>query len=178
MMEEVILVDEQDRPVGYMEKMAAHRDGGRRHRAFSIMIFNGRGEMLLQLRSVRKHHFGGLWTNACCSHPLRGEDPLVTTHRKLQQEMGLDTALEEVFQFTYKADDPASGLTEYEIDHVFLGRWNGTPAPDPEEADSWKWISTDELEAELAAQPERFSPWFRIAMETLLRNDYYGYTKP
>ena len=87
-MEEVILVDESDREIGYAEKLAAHRDGGQLHRAFSIFIFNERGEMLLQKRASGKYHFGGLWTNACCSHPRRGEELADAVHRRLREELG------------------------------------------------------------------------------------------
>src|SRR3989344_2311772 len=112
MPETIILVDENDNTVGFEEKMRAHQNGGRLHRAFSIFVFNSRGHMMLQQRSVRKHHFGGLWTNTCCSHPLKGESLEDAVHRKLKQEMGFDTELREAFSFIYKAHDAKSGLTE------------------------------------------------------------------
>src|SRR5438445_437576 len=129
MSEIVVLVDEKDHPIGYEEKMKAHSDGGKLHRAFSIFIYNSKNQMLLQLRSNAKHHFQNLWSNGCCSHPRKGEELEKAAHRKLKQEFGFDTKLKEVFSFVYKADDPKSGLTEHELDHVFLGEYNGVPKP-------------------------------------------------
>src|SRR4051794_23646258 len=136
--DELILVDEHDNPVGYSAKLAAHENGGRLHRAFSIFIFNSRGEMLLQRRAAGKYHFGGLWTNACCSHPRRGESTVDAAHKRLREELGLDTDLREIFSFTYRATDSVSGLTEHEFDHVFVGRFDGTPLPNAGEIDDWK----------------------------------------
>lgn len=163
-MEEIILVDEQDNIIGYEEKMKAHENGGKLHRAFSIFIFNSQGEMLLQQRSVKKYHFGGLWTNACCSHPNKGEELKDAVHRKLKQEFGFDTELQEEFTFLYKATDTTSGLTEHEIDHVFIGLFNGTPTPNPDEIDTYTWISIPDLQEDLATNPDKYSPWFKIAL--------------
>ncbi len=164
-MEEIILVDEHDNIVGYEEKMKTHENGGKLHRAFSIFIFNEHGEMLLQQRSLKKYHFGGLWTNACCSHPNKGEELTDAIHRKLMQEFGFDTELFEEFSFMYKATDEASGLTEHEIDHVFIGIFDGTPQPNPDEIDAFKWISISDLGGDLMANPESYTPWFKIALE-------------
>lgn len=162
-MELIILVDDQDRPIGVEEKLAGHRNGGRLHRAFSIFLFNRRGEMLLQQRSARKYHFRGLWANACCGHPRPGEALEVAAHRRLGEELGFDTALREVFSFVYSAEDPDSGLTEREFDHVLFGEFDGTPAPAPDEVDALRWIGRAELEHELAARPDRYAAWFREA---------------
>src|ERR1700730_504067 len=116
-MEEVILVNDQDEPLGKIEKMEAHLRG-KLHRAFSVFIFDGDGRMLLQQRALNKYHSGGLWTNACCSHPRPGENTTVAGRRRLKEEMGFDTALEPMFQFTYKAAFE-NGLVEHEFDHVF-----------------------------------------------------------
>ena len=162
-MELIILVDDQDRQIGVEEKLAGHRNGGRLHRAFSVLIFNRRGEMLLQQRSTRKYHFRGLWTNACCGHPRPGEALESSAHRRLQEELGFDTALREVFSFVYSAEDPDSGLTEREFDHVFVGVFDGTPRPHPDEVSALRWIARAELERDLAARPDSYSAWFREA---------------
>lgn len=161
--EEVILVDEFDRPIGFQGKLEAHRDGGKLHRAFSIFIFNGQGEMLLQRRSTGKYHFGGLWSNACCSHPRRGETLRDAVHRRLQEELGFDTELREVFSFTYTATDPRSGLTEREYDHVFIGEFDGVPRPHRDEVDDVRWLDPKEAQRDMGANPEKYAPWFRIA---------------
>ncbi len=159
-MEEVILVDEDGREIGSAEKLEAHRNGGRLHLAFSIVLFNRDGETLLQRRSKRKYHFGGLWTNACCGHPRPGEVLAEAARRRLREELGVDAELSEVFSFLYRASDPRSGLSEYEVDHVFAGRLDAEPHPDPEEIDDLCWIEHAELERDVAAHPERYTPWF------------------
>jgi len=138
MMEEVILVDESDKPLGVMEKMEAHRKA-LLHRAFSVFILNSKGEMLLQQRSVTKYHSGGLWTNACCSHPRPGEDTGQAAGRRLAEELGFTTQLEEVFDFTYKSEFE-NGLTEYEYDHVFVGYYDEDIHPDPAEVCAYKFM--------------------------------------
>src|SRR5215475_1033999 len=120
--EEVILVDEDDFQVGTMEKMEAHRKA-LLHRAFSVFIFNTKGEMLLQQRALNKYHSAGLWTNACCSHPAPGESTLDAAEKRLLEEMGFITPLQEIFEFTYKTEFD-NGLTEYEFDHVVVGTWD------------------------------------------------------
>ncbi len=166
--DEVILVDEADREVGTAEKLSAHQNGGRLHRAFSVFIFNSAGQMLVQRRSTAKYHFGGLWTNACCSHPRPGESMAAAARIRLKQEFGIDAELRPAFSFIYRAVDNASGLTEYEIDHVFTGRFDGEPSPNPEEIDEWKWVDRGALTSDVQARPERYSPWFRIALERVL----------
>jgi isopentenyl-diphosphate Delta-isomerase len=167
MIETVVLVDEKDNPIGYDEKMNAHSNGGKLHRAFSIFVFNSKGEVLLQQRAKAKHTFRGLWTNPCCSHPRKGEDLERAAHRKLKQEFGFDTDLREAFSFTYKATDRESNLTEHEFDHVFIGKFDGVPKPNPEEIDDWKWTTPAKLRHDLDSNPDSYTPWFRIAFETL-----------
>jgi isopentenyl-diphosphate delta-isomerase len=172
-MEEVILVDEQDRLLGTAEKLAAHRDAGQLHRAFSIFIFDAPGRMLLQQRAAAKYHFGGKWTNACCGHPRPGEELLDAARRRLREEMGFDTELRRVFAFLYSARDEAAGLTEREYDHVLLGRFDGEPRPDPAEIAAVRWMTRDELERDLAARADTYTPWFvdayaRLAAGALL----------
>jgi isopentenyl-diphosphate delta-isomerase len=168
--EEVILVDEEGREIGSAEKLEAHRNGGRRHLAFSIVLFNRNGETLLQRRSKRKYHFGGLWTNSCCGHPRPGEVLAEAARRRLREELGVSTELSEVFCFAYRATDARSGLSEHEVDHVFVGLFDGPDEldelddeplrPDPEEIDDLRWIEPAELERDIAAHPELYTPWF------------------
>ena len=158
----VVLVDASDAPIGTLEKQRAHLEG-RLHRAVSVLVFNPRGEALLQRRAAGKYHSGGQWTNACCSHPLPDEPPADAARRRLREEMGIDAAVEPAFRFTYRAE-VGPGLVEHEYDHVFATRWEGTPAPDPDEADAWRWVTPADLAAEVAADPERFTPWFRMIL--------------
>jgi len=162
--EKIILVDQHDNVVGHEEKMKAHENGGKLHRAFSIFIFNNKGEMLIQLRSIKKYHFGGLWTNTCCSHPNEGESLEDATYRKLNQEFGFNTDIKEKFSFIYKETDKSSGLTEHEFDHVFTGEFNGTLQPNPEEIDDFKWISIPDLQQDIKLHPEKYTPWFKISI--------------
>jgi isopentenyl-diphosphate delta-isomerase len=158
---DVILVNEQDEPIGVMEKMEAHRKAVL-HRAFSVFIFNSKGEMLLQQRAVGKYHSGGLWTNTCCSHPVPGEDTLQGATRRLNEEMGFTTMLEKVFDFVYLAEFE-HGLTEHEFDHVFVGMYEGKIAPDPMEVKDYCFKSLDEIEATLQSHPQKYTAWFSIA---------------
>lgn len=160
--ETVVLVDADDRETGRAEKLWAHREGGVRHRAFSVMLRNGRGEWLLQRRAEGKYHFPGLWTNACCSHPRPGEGTEEAAHRRLKEELGVDCPLEEAFAFEYRAESEATGLTEHEVDHVFVGEWDGETAADPDEVGSTRWMAASAIDGELSATPERFTPWFAI----------------
>lgn len=161
----VILVDEADAAVGTAEKLAAHRTG-RLHRAFSVLVLNARGELLLQRRSRLKYHSGGLWSNTCCSHPRPGEDTIRGAHRRLREEMGFDCALAAACSFVYRAD-VGNGLVEHEYDHLLLGRWDGRPAPDPAEVEAWRWAAPDRVRREVASRPERFTYWFRLALREL-----------
>jgi isopentenyl-diphosphate delta-isomerase len=148
MMEErVILVDENDVERGTAEKLRAHAEGAL-HRAFSVIVFNRRGELLLQCRAGGKYHSAGLWTNTCCGHPRPGEDTLVAARRRLGEEMGIDCDLQPLFGLRYRADF-ANGLAENEYDHVFVGRYDGEPRPDPGEVQAWRWAPLDSLRGEL-----------------------------
>ena len=167
MAEEVVLVDERDRRAGVASKLAAHEGGGRLHRAFSVFVFDSAGRLLLQRRAAGKYHFGGLWTNTCCGHPRPGEDVMEAASRRLWEEMGIAPELARATSFVYEAFDPASGLTEREYDHVFRGRYDGEPTPDPEEADGWTWVDPEELAADLSENPDEYTPWFPLAAERL-----------
>lgn len=160
-MEEVILVNERDEPTGSVEKMEAHRKA-LLHRAFSVFILSGNGDMLLQRRAFSKYHSGGLWTNACCSHPRPGEDIRDAALRRLSEEMGFTTALEEIFDFIYRAEFE-NGLTEHEFDHVFMGVYDGVIHPDKEEVSDHCLLSPAQIRADMAAHPGKYTAWFRVA---------------
>ena len=157
----VILVDVNDAEIGVMEKMEAHQKGVL-HRAFSVFIFNHEGEMLIHQRAIKKYHNGGLWTNACCSHPLPGEDIRDAAHRRLKEEMGFETKLEKAFTFTYK-EAFENGLTENEFDHVFIGTYSGDLSPDPEEVQDYTFKDMKEIREQLVTDPDNYTIWFRIA---------------
>ena len=165
MPEEVILVNEQDEQTGTIEKMEAHRKA-LLHRAFSVFIFNGKGEMLLQQRALGKYHSPGLWTNTCCSHPRPGEDVEVAASRRLKEEMGIDTSLQKIFDFIYRAEFE-NGLTEFEFDHVYTGIYSGDLIPNKQEVKDYCFRSMDDIEQDLLRWPEKYSAWFRIAFPTL-----------
>ncbi len=159
----VILVDNQDNEIGTEEKIAAH-EKALLHRAFSILIFNSKGEMLLQQRALGKYHAGGLWTNACCSHPNPGESVEDAIHRRLQEENGFDTPLTKETEFIYNVP-VSNGLTEHEYLHVYRGVYDGDIHINPEEAAAVRWISADALREEVAQNKERFTPWFLLLLE-------------
>ena len=165
MEQEVILVDKKDRQTGTMGKMEAHRTG-MLHRAFSIFIFDEEGKMLLQQRALSKYHSGGLWTNACCSHPSPGEATQDAALRRLKEEMGFETDLSPMFHFTYEAKFD-NGLIEHEFDHVLFGKYNGKIIPNNEEVMNYKYKSVDEIRQELVEHPEKYTAWFLIAFPRL-----------
>ena len=164
-MEQVILVDEQDRPIGLMEKQAAHI-GPHLHRAFSVFIFNSKGELLLQQRALSKYHSPGLWTNTCCSHPRAGETLEEATSRRLKEEMGMSCPIHEVYTFIYMAP-VGQGLTEHEFDHVFIGQSDDIPSINTEEVASWKYMSIDDLEKDIELYPGLYTEWFKITFEEM-----------
>src|SRR4051812_3221535 len=159
----VILVTEQDEATGTMEKMEAH-EKGLLHRAFSVFIFNSKGELLLQRRALTKYHSSGLWTNTCCSHPRPGEDTKLAAQRRLKEEMGLELQLEYKTKFTYKTNFENT-LTEHEVDHVFVGKTDSDPKINLEEVEAFEWKSLSEIKKEIASNPEKFTSWFKIALE-------------
>lgn len=165
--ERVILVDEQDQPIGSEEKQAAH-EKALRHRAFSVFIFRpgtNQLEVLLQQRNFEKYHCGGLWTNTCCSHPRLGEETKDAAQRRLQEEMGFTLPLTKAGVFEYRAEFN-NGLTEHEIDHVFVA-WMDSQIiqPNPDEVAEVRWQDVNDLEAQLSKTPQTFTPWLAKALK-------------
>ena len=163
-----MIVDQNGRPLGTMDKLAAHQSGTL-HRAFSVFVFNAKGQLLLQQRAFDKYHSGGLWTNTCCSHPYLGELVVDAAHRRLREEMGMDCELTELFQFTYRHEFE-NGLTEHEFDHVFIGISDQEPQPNPAEVAAVKYMDTDELMLELAGQPDRYTAWFKLCLDRVVES--------
>ncbi|NNE77308.1 MAG: isopentenyl-diphosphate Delta-isomerase [Pricia sp.] len=161
--ENVILVDKDDRPIGTMPKMEAHEKAAL-HRAFSVFIMNGKGETMLQQRAAGKYHSPLLWTNTCCSHQRVGETNTAAGKRRLQEEMGFVTELEELFYFIYKAPFD-NGLTEHEFDHVMVGSYSGEPKINPDEVADWKWMSPADIKKDMVVNPESYTAWFTIIFD-------------
>ena len=161
MNQELILVNERDEPTGTGEKMQIHREG-LLHRAFSVFIFNENGQMLLQQRSRSKYHSGGLWTNACCSHPAPGDETLVAAEKRLHEELGFNTPLTKVFDFVYKAG-VENGMIEYEFDHVLVGEYDGPVDFNSDEVMDYCYQSMDELRESLRFKPNVYTEWFKLA---------------
>ena len=150
---------------GTMEKMEAHYQGVL-HRAFSVFIFNHKGDMLLQQRAANKYHSGGLWTNACCSHPYDGQETLAAAEKRLKEEMGFTVPLKKAFEFVYKASFE-NGLTEHEYDHVFIGYYDGDIIPAPEEVQDYCFMNAEDLKISIESHPHRYTAWFKIAFPKL-----------
>jgi len=164
--EYVILVDTADRELGTMEKMEAHEKAVL-HRAFSVFIFNDRGELMLQQRAAHKYHSPLLWTNTCCSHQRQGESNIEAGKRRLREEMGFEVDLDKKFHFVYKAEFD-NGLTEHELDHVMVGYYNGEPTINPEEVASWKWINMEVLQQDMKDHPQDYTAWFKIIFDRFI----------
>lgn len=169
--ERVILVNEKDKKIGTEEKMKAHQEG-KLHRAFSVLIFNKKGEMLIQKRAKTKYHSGGLWTNTCCSHPRPKETLKKAVKRRLKEEMGIECKdLKKIFSFIYKVK--VGNLIEHEFDHVFLGKFEGNPKPNKKEVEDWKWISPKELKREMKKNPQKYTPWFKIILKKMEKLGFF-----
>lgn len=169
----VLLVDEQDNPVGTMNKLDAHINPTL-HRAVSVLVFNSAGHWLIHRRAAGKYHSACLWTNACCTHPYPEEEHAVAARRRLNEEMGMDASRElvQLFDFVYrtKVDE---NLTEYEYDRVFAYTSDEIPQPHPEEVNDWRYISTDDLQTELELYPECFTEWFKIIFKKYMASEVY-----
>ncbi len=165
----VVLVDAADREIGTADKLAVHRDG-RLHRAVSVFLFDGQGRWLLQRRADGKYHSPGLWSNTACTHPRLGEAPQAAASRRLDEEMGVRCALRPAFARVYRAELVGpERLVEHELDHVFVGRFDGTPVPAVAEVGGWRWADGDVLRADLGGRPERYTPWFRLFRDEVAR---------
>ena len=163
MEEQVVLVSEKDEILGVMDKMQAH-ENGILHRAFSVFLFNEKGEMLLQKRSANKYHSPNQWTNAVCSHPRINETYLEGAQRRLQEELGIEAELSPKFHFIYKAD-VGQNLWEHELDHVFTGDFNGAVKMNPDEVSEVRYVTMQYLENEMETHPENFTEWFKIILK-------------
>jgi isopentenyl-diphosphate delta-isomerase len=165
-MEKILLVNNEDKETGFCEKIKAHKEGIL-HRAFSILIFNLKGEILIQKREINKYHSGGLWSNACCSHQKKGEMLDTAIHRRLKEELGFDCELNELFSFryTHKFDN---GLIENELDHVFIGFHKRKINLNLKEASEFKWLLLSDLIEEVHKNPKSYTYWFRIIIKKFL----------
>jgi isopentenyl-diphosphate delta-isomerase len=159
MIQEVILVNKHDQEIGTMEKMEAHMQG-MLHRAFSVLIFNSKGQLLLHRRAYGKYHSEGLWTNTCCSHPLPGETIVAAANRRLMEEMGMKTTLTTLFSFIYRAE-LENNLVEHELDHVLIGFTDDQPIVNPEEVSDYKWVSMHEIEEDIEQHETLYTAWFK-----------------
>jgi isopentenyl-diphosphate delta-isomerase len=135
--------------------------------------------MLLQRRALSKYHSGGLWTNACCSHPAPGEEIMDAASRRLNEEMGFDTPLEKIFSFVYKADFE-NGLSEFEFDHVLAGTYEGPVILNPDEAMDYCFKDCREIADSLDSHPQKYSAWFRLAFPKVQKwwNQRYNSDEP
>lgn len=165
--EKVILVNERDHPIGQAPKIYAHLNGGMLHRAISVFVYSSRGEFLLQRRAPDKYHFGNLWSNTCCTHPCPGEGVRDAAQRRLWQEMGVSCDLEAAFVFAYTAD-ASNGLTEREIDHVFIGEYDGEVQANRDEVAEFRWLHREILRQEVHKCPGAFTPWLIAALPRVL----------
>jgi len=165
MSEFILTVDENDKVIGKEEKIKTHQLG-KLHRAFSIFVFNSKGELLLQRRAKTKYHSGGLWTNTCCSHQRFDETLEKAIHRRLKEEMGFDCELKEIFSFIYKVKFD-NDLFEHEYDHVFIGKFDGKPNPNPEEVDEWKWVDLEELKGDIRENPDNYTYWLKVSIDKI-----------
>ncbi len=170
MEQKVILVDNNDREIGLEEKMKAHSNGGKLHRAISIFVFNSKGETMLQQRADTKYHSQGLWSNTCCSHPYENEAVLDAAHRRLREEMGFDCDLVDSFSFVYKVP-VGNGLTEHEFDHVLFGIYNDSPKINRDEAKDWKWMKVEEMLTDVKKNGKNYTEWLKILVNGKLYSE-------
>lgn len=172
MEEQVVLVNREDIVQGLLGKTEAH-EKGLLHRAISIIVFNDKNEMLIQQRADKKYHWAGIWSNTVCTHPRENESYQAAAERRLFEELGFNTMLNEVFDFIYKAKDAESGLTEHELDHVFVGNYNGEIPFNKEEVKAVRWISIPQLLIEIEDNPNLFSFWFKIILKEFQERELF-----
>ena len=166
MKEFVVLVNKDDKQIGLMEKQQAHV-AGLLHRAFSVFVFNSKGELMLQQRAASKYHSPTLWTNTCCSHPRKNETYKEAAHRRLLEEMGFDCELSFSFSFIYKASLD-NGLTEHELDHVFIGTFDDEPNLNKDEVMAYRWVEMEDLKKDMSKNPQNYTAWFKIIFDHYL----------
>ena len=166
MEDQVILVNEKDEGVGIGEKITTHQQG-LLHRAFSVFIFNSKGELLLQRRAFHKYHSPGLWSNTCCGHPQPAEVLMEAAQRRLKTEMGLTCPLKEIGSFIYRAD-VGDGLVEHEYDHLLIGNSDQNPSLNLEEAVDSKWVRIEPLKRELGERREHYTCWLKVILDSHL----------
>lgn len=173
----VVLVNEDDQPVGTADKLRAHTEGWL-HRAISVFVFDESGRLLLQRRTEDKYHSGGLWSNTCCSHPHPDERPREAAQRRLNEEMGFTCELTSAFSFTYRAS-VGPRLTEHEYDHVFVGVVDDvTVQPNPEEVADWTWNPPTSLRSDIDGHPEKYTVWFRHLLDPVLSGESFPRCSP
>lgn len=163
----LVVVDEKNRVLGYKNKLDCHKGEGILHRAFSIFIFNDKGEMLIQKRSGQKHLWPHFWSNSCCSHPRKGEELENAVQRRLAEELGISTPLTHLFTFQYHAKFGNVG-SEREICAVYMGKSNDKIVVNPTEIAEWKWIKINNLTRELAKDPDQYTPWIKLEWERMM----------
>ena len=170
--EQLILVNDEDEPLGTLAKSACHDGPGVLHRAFSLFVFNPAGETLLQRRQRSKRLWPGYWANSCCSHPRPGEDTAAAVRRRAKDELGLSVRAEFLFKFQYRAAFAELG-SEFELCSVYLGRVADGAAPRINRAEiaEWRWIRAAALDRELRQAPDAFAPWLALEWPRL-RRDY------
>lgn len=168
--EQVVLVDEENNVLGYVGKLEAHTKA-LLHRAISVIIFNSKGEQLVQQRALNKYHFAGIWSNTCCSHPRKDESFQQAAERRLFEELGIKTPLKEEFHFIYKAHDEKSGLTEWEYDTVFTGVFDDAFEFNKDEVAAVRWMNTQDLEKDIEQNADQYSFWFRVILKELKKRE-------
>lgn len=166
-MDNLILVDKTDTPIGVMEKLEAHKLG-KLHRAVSVFLFDHKGRILLQKRAAGKYHSAGLWSNTCCSHPRPGEPVAAAAHRRLWEEMGMECDLKKIYSFTYRIEFE-NGLIENEYDHVFVGFTDANPTLNPDEAEAWEWLAISDLELKIKEHPEMYTYWLGVSLSDVIK---------
>ena len=159
----VILVNKNDKKIGLMPKMEAHKKGAL-HRAFSVFIFNNKNELMIQKRNINKYHSPGLWTNTCCSHQKDGESNISAGKRRLLEEMGFCVELNEIGSFIYNVGVD-NGLVEHELDYILVGKYNGNVKINSDEVDNWKWMSLDNIKDDVRKRSKNYTEWFKIIMD-------------
>jgi len=164
--QQVILVNQKDEEIGIEEKIKAHLDG-KLHRAFSVLVFNSKMELLIQQRSKSKYHSSGLWSNTVCSHPRPRKNIIKEAHKRLKEEMGFNCPIRKLFVFHYRRGFE-NGLIEDEIDHVFIGKYEGKICPNPKEVLNYKWITIKELKNDIAKNPDQYTYWFKLIIKKLI----------